>query len=94
MIKALNTAATGLEAQQENMEVISNNLANVGTNGFKKSRAEFEDLMYQTVKEPGQASKRYEFSFSNRSSNWSWCENRSYSKRFFLRKCDSDKTAF
>ncbi len=56
MIKALNTAATGLEAQQENMEVISNNLANVGTNGFKKSRAEFEDLMYQTVKEPGQAS--------------------------------------
>lgn len=56
MIKALNTAATGLEAQQSNMEVISNNLANVGTNGFKKSRAEFEDLMYQTQKEPGQAS--------------------------------------
>jgi flagellar basal-body rod protein FlgG len=56
MIKALNTAATGLEAQQTNMEVISNNLANVGTNGFKRSRAEFEDLMYQTQKEPGQAS--------------------------------------
>ena len=56
MIKALNTAATGLEAQQANMEVISNNLANVGTNGFKRSRAEFEDLMYQTQKEPGQAS--------------------------------------
>src|SRR5437868_1251658 len=56
MIKALNTAATGLEAQQANMEVISNNLANVSTNGFKKSRAEFEDLMYQTSKEPGQVS--------------------------------------
>lgn len=56
MIKALNTAATGLQAQQTNMEVVSNNLANVSTNGFKKSRAEFEDLMYQTIKEPGQAS--------------------------------------
>src|SRR5690606_23968657 len=48
-------SATGLQAQQTNMEVISNNLANVSTNGFKKSRAEFEDLMYQTIKEPGQA---------------------------------------
>ncbi len=56
MIKALNTAATGLQAQSTNMEVISNNLANISTTGFKKSRAEFEDLMYQTVKEPGQAS--------------------------------------
>jgi flagellar basal-body rod protein FlgG len=56
MLKALNTAATGLEAQQNNMEVITNNLANVSTAGFKKSRAEFEDLMYQTQKEPGQAS--------------------------------------
>lgn len=55
MIKALNTAATGLQAQQTNMEVVSNNLANVSTNGFKKSRAEFEDLMYQTQKEPGAA---------------------------------------
>jgi flagellar basal-body rod protein FlgG len=53
MIKSLNTAATGMQAQQNNMDVISNNLANVSTAGFKKSRAEFEDLMYQTVKEPG-----------------------------------------
>jgi flagellar basal-body rod protein FlgG len=44
------------------MEVISNNLANVSTNGFKKSRAEFEDLMYQTIKEPGQASGQNSFS--------------------------------
>lgn len=55
MIKALNTAATGMQAQQANLDVLSNNLANISTNGFKKSRAEFEDLMYQTSKEPGQA---------------------------------------
>ncbi|MCC6277699.1 MAG: flagellar basal-body rod protein FlgG [Oligoflexia bacterium] len=53
MIKALNTAATGMQAQQTQMEVISNNMANIGTTGFKKSRAEFEDLLYQTIKEPG-----------------------------------------
>lgn len=56
MLKALNTAATGMQAQQENMEVISNNLANANTAGFKRARAEFEDLMYQTVREPGSAS--------------------------------------
>jgi flagellar basal-body rod protein FlgG len=53
MLKALNTAATGMQAQQTNMDVIANNLSNVSTTGFKKSRAEFEDLMYQTQKEPG-----------------------------------------
>mgnify|MGYP003339488362 CR=1 FL=1 len=53
MIKSLNTAATGMAAQQTNMDVIANNIANVSTSGFKKSRAEFEDLMYQTQKEPG-----------------------------------------
>ena len=56
MIKALNTAATGMQAQQSNMDVVSNNLANVSTAGFKKSRAQFEDLMYQNLKDPGQAS--------------------------------------
>jgi flagellar basal-body rod protein FlgG len=55
MIKSLNTAATGMQAQQANMDVISNNLANTSTVGFKKSRAEFEDLVYHTQKEPGQA---------------------------------------
>lgn len=55
MIKSLNTAATGMQAQQTNLDVIANNLANVNTSGFKKSRAEFEDLMYHTVKEPGAA---------------------------------------
>ncbi len=53
MIRALYTATTGLEAQQMNIDVIANNLANVGTTGFKRSRADFEDLMYQTLKEPG-----------------------------------------
>ncbi|PIT99375.1 MAG: flagellar basal-body rod protein FlgG [Bdellovibrionales bacterium CG10_big_fil_rev_8_21_14_0_10_45_34] len=53
MIKALNTAATGMQAQQTNMDVIANNISNVNTTGFKQSRAEFEDLMYQTQKEPG-----------------------------------------
>lgn len=56
MLKALNTAATGMQAQTTNMDVIANNMANVSTTGFKKSRAEFEDLMYQTLKEPGAAS--------------------------------------
>jgi flagellar basal-body rod protein FlgG len=54
MIRALTTSATGLEAQQHNMERISNDLANVNTDGYKKSRTEFQDLMYQTIKEPGQ----------------------------------------
>ncbi len=53
MFKSLNTAATGMQAQATNLEVISNNLANVQTSGFKRSRAEFEDLLYQNVKEPG-----------------------------------------
>jgi len=53
MIRSLWIAKTGLEAQQTNMDVISNNLANVGTNGFKRTRAVFQDLMYQTVRQPG-----------------------------------------
>src|SRR5581483_10012499 len=53
MIGALTTAATGLEAQQANIERISNDLANANTDGYKRSRNEFQDLMYETVKEPG-----------------------------------------
>ena len=55
MIKSLNTAATGMKAQQTNMDVVANNIANVSTTGFKKARAEFEDLLYETIKEPGSA---------------------------------------
>ncbi len=53
MMRSLWTGATGMVAQQLNIDVISNNLANVNTIGFKKSRAEFEDLMYQTSKMAG-----------------------------------------
>ncbi|MBC8950402.1 MULTISPECIES: flagellar basal-body rod protein FlgG [Xenorhabdus] len=53
MIRSLWIAKTGLDAQQTNMDVISNNLANVSTNGFKRQRAVFEDLLYQTERQPG-----------------------------------------
>ena len=53
MMRALNTAATGMQAQETLVNTISNNIANVNTTGFKKERAEFEDLLYQTVKEAG-----------------------------------------
>lgn len=53
MIRALYSAATGMNAQETNIDVISNNLANVNTVGFKKGRADFQDLMYQYVVEPG-----------------------------------------
>ena len=50
---ALRTAATGMSAQQLNVEVISNNIANMNTVAFKKQRAEFQDLLYQTMEQPG-----------------------------------------
>ncbi|MDR3605884.1 MAG: flagellar basal-body rod protein FlgG [Oligoflexia bacterium] len=53
MINALSTAATGLEAQQANIERISSDLANANTDAYKRSRTEFQDLMYQTQKEAG-----------------------------------------
>ena len=53
MIRALYTSATGMTAQQLNMDVIANNLANVNTTGFKRSRADFQDLMYQNMLQPG-----------------------------------------
>jgi flagellar basal-body rod protein FlgG len=53
MNRALRTAATGMFAQQLNIDTIAHNLANVNTTGFKKSRPEFQDLMYQTLKATG-----------------------------------------
>ena len=53
MNQALWVAKTGLDAQQTRMTVVSNNLANVNTTGYKKGRAAFEDLLYQTVRQPG-----------------------------------------
>ena len=53
MIRALWTAATGMEAQQISQDVIANNLANINTVGFKKARADFQDLMYQVYSKAG-----------------------------------------
>jgi len=58
MMRSLWISKTGLEAQQTNMDVISNNLANVSTNGFKRGRAVFEDLLYQTLRQPGAQSSQ------------------------------------
>ncbi len=52
-MKALNTAATGMMAQQLNVEVISNNIANMRTTGYKRQRAEFQDLLYQNLRRQG-----------------------------------------
>ena len=52
-MQALRTAATGMSAQQLNVEVISNNIANMNTVGFKRQRAEFQDLLYQTLERAG-----------------------------------------
>jgi len=58
MMRSLWISKTGLDAQQTNMDVISNNLANVSTNGYKRSRAVFEDLLYQTLRQPGAQSSQ------------------------------------
>jgi flagellar basal-body rod protein FlgG len=55
-MRALNIAATGMLAQQLNVEVISNNIANMNTTGYKRQRAEFEDLLYQNLQRSGSAS--------------------------------------
>jgi flagellar basal-body rod protein FlgG len=53
MIRALHTSASGMTAQESNVNTISNNIANVNTTGFKKQRTEFDDLLYETVQEAG-----------------------------------------
>ena len=56
MMRAMWSAASGMAVQQTNMDVISNNLANVNTTGFKKGRADFQDLLYQTINMAGTSS--------------------------------------
>jgi len=56
MIRALRTAASGMAAQQLNVDNIANNLANVNTTGFKRAKIEFQDLMYQTMRKSGVSS--------------------------------------
>ncbi len=53
MLRALNTSATGMASQEANINTVANNVANVNTVGFKKGRAEFEDLLYETIEEAG-----------------------------------------
>lgn len=53
MLRALFSSATGMQSQQMNLDVIANNLANVNTTGFKKSKIEFQDLLYQTTRTAG-----------------------------------------
>ena len=53
MIRALYTSSSGMQAQQVNLDAIANNLANVNTAGFKRSRADFQDLLYRTFRSPG-----------------------------------------
>ncbi len=55
-MRALNIGATGMAAQELNVEVISNNIANLSSNGFKASRADFQDLLYQNMRSVGSAS--------------------------------------
>ena len=57
-MRALNIAATGMQAQQLNIDNIANNLANVNTTGFKRGRADFQDLLYQTVRSPGSSASQ------------------------------------
>jgi flagellar basal-body rod protein FlgG len=56
-MRALSIAATGMSAQEQNIEVIANNIANINTTGFKRSRAEFTDLIYQTERLMGVSSR-------------------------------------
>src|SRR4051812_11329344 len=56
MIRALYSAASGMKAQEMNVDNIANNLANANTTGFKSRRAQFQDLMYQTIVQAGSAS--------------------------------------
>ena len=66
MIRALNTAATGMTAQEKNVDTIANNIANVNTTGFKKGSTEFEDLLYETKQESGaRSSDSSEYSVGN-----------------------------
>jgi flagellar hook-basal body protein len=56
-MKALAIAATGMNAQQLNLEVIANNVANINTTGFKRARAEFADLLYQVERNSGRSQR-------------------------------------
>ena len=64
MFRALHSSATGMQAQQTQIDIIANNLANVNTVGFKKSRGEFQDLYYQQL-QAGGISKQHQLHLTN-----------------------------
>src|SRR5271163_69377 len=55
MIRALSTAATGMQSQEQHLDQIATDMANMNTTAYKRGRTEFQDLMYQTIKDPGGA---------------------------------------
>jgi flagellar basal-body rod protein FlgG len=57
-MRAMSIGSTGMYAQQSNVEVIANNIANIGTTGYKRQRAEFQDLLYQSLRQPGAQSSQ------------------------------------
>ena len=76
MLRALYTAATGMQAQQINIDTIANNIANVNTTGFKQGRAEFQDLLYQNIRPAGTASSTFH-RLSGRTCSLVWVPARS-----------------
>ncbi|HJU11055.1 MAG TPA: flagellar basal body protein [Candidatus Binataceae bacterium] len=61
MLQAMSTAATGMQAQETQIQVIANNLANASTPGFKVSRAQFQDLLYVTQRQAGTQSSQVSY---------------------------------
>jgi len=87
MIRAMWTAASGMAAQQLNMDVLAHNLANTNTVGFKRSRADFQDMLYQTLRTPGASATAsttlptgIQLGTGVRKMNWTW---RSKAMAFF-----------
>ena len=75
-MKALAIAATGMSAQQLNVEVIANNISNMNTTAFKRARAEFTDLLYQSVRVQGVPNRTGEAPIPEGGPARSWCSRR------------------
>ena len=80
-MRALSIAATGMSAQEQNIEVIANNIANINTTGFKRSRAEFTDLIYQNERLMGVSSRGQRRDSARRRANRSGRADRGDSRR-------------
>ena len=89
MIRSLRTAASGMEAQQLNIDVIANNLANVNTVGFKRSRAEFQDLFYEEIRSARDSHRLVSILRSNTSRCTSMHPSRSEQVRKLLETCEN-----